>query len=33
MPARVCWFCGSDDNPPGRTICGFCNHRLDEAAA
>lgn len=30
MPARVCWFCGWG-NPPGRTICGFCNHRLDEA--
>ncbi|MDI9885923.1 hypothetical protein QMZ92_16435 [Streptomyces sp. HNM0645] len=22
----VCWFCGSDDNPTGYTICGFCGH-------
>lgn len=28
VPIRVCWFCGAE-NGPGRTTCGFCNHRLD----
>jgi hypothetical protein len=28
---RTCWFCGSDDNPPTYTVCGFCHHHRDDA--
>ena len=26
---ETCWFC-SAENEPGRTTCGFCNHRYDD---